>query len=88
MAINLCASQAGLAGSGAVGWGWRARFLVWMPWGWCVGWCVVVGWLVGVDVVGLCGVGWGRCVGWLVCGGGLVSWCGCLGLLCGGVLVV
>ena len=47
-----------------------------------VGRCVVVGWFVGVDVLGLCGVG---VCGWLVvfwwCELGICGWCvGCVDL--------
>ena len=63
MAINLCASQAGLAGRGVVGVWWWVGLLVRMPWG-CVGLVlvrVVCGWLLGVDALGVV-------CGWLVCG--------------------
>ncbi|OFT91823.1 hypothetical protein HMPREF3098_00005 [Corynebacterium sp. HMSC28B08] len=74
-ALGLCA--VGWRGFG-VGWlvvgaWWWVGFLVWAPWGCCVGLVgVVCGWLLGVDALGLVLVG----VWWWV------------GVVCRGVLVV
>ncbi|KGM19014.1 hypothetical protein MA47_01800 [Corynebacterium auriscanis] len=81
----------GLSGIGVgwcvvVGW-WWVGFLVWTPWGCCVGLVgVVCGWLLGVDALGLVLVGVWWWVGLLV----WTLWCCVLlvGVVCCGVLVV